>query len=473
MLYPGDEFSEAERARLRPYFTNLDRPVFPLVNLPETVKGAMFARYSRYPGTLRRLFLEEFADSLPEEVPPWHRHEGKRAADLYERVFVGYGDDSIAQIGGVHLACEWTSNILTKILQRPRLGAYLEQSTRYIAYDRPTPAGGTATTGDPSSDPSLRSRRWIELFDAYAPASPRVPIMGRAATLPARRRPAPQPPTRARCKAKALDLLRGLLPAALAVARGHLRVSGQTYEQLDPAPARPSRCPRRAACGEHDPSNAAQAVDARASSHARRRVPTAAAAWIDFLQRERARRQTVRCADSGSSCRRATATERAVGAPACSVEGDERTAARRRSCSRPPTRRSDGRIGERDRGRCHAATQGAQLHRRPGRRGATNRRHRPGRGLRGAALPLRDRLRLRRLPRPAAPPDAHRPVADARRPSSAPTYPRRYDAGGCRHDYRRALEISRREYERLRRCRPPGGTGAVRAVPRLPDPLHA
>ncbi len=68
--------------------------------------------------------------------------EGERAAKLYERVFLGYGDDSIAQVGGAHIACEWVSNILTKLLQRGRLAAYLEQSTRYIPYDRPLPDGG-------------------------------------------------------------------------------------------------------------------------------------------------------------------------------------------------------------------------------------------------------------------------------------------------------------------------------------------
>ena len=142
MDYPVETFTEAERARLAPHFTNLDRPVFALVNLPETVKGALFARYSRYPGTLRRLFLDEFADSVPEHRGAYDGEEGKRAAELYERIFVGYGDDSVAQLGGAHVACEWTSNILTKILQRPRLGAYLEQSTRYIAYDAPMPGGG-------------------------------------------------------------------------------------------------------------------------------------------------------------------------------------------------------------------------------------------------------------------------------------------------------------------------------------------
>ena len=228
MLYPTDEFSEAERARLRPYFTNLDRPVFALVNLPETVKGAMFARYSRYPGTLRRLFLEEFADSLPEEVPPWHREEGERAADLYQKVFVGYGDDSIAQMGGVHLACEWTSNILTKILQRPRLGAYLEQSTRYIAFDRPTPAGGFRYYRDPvlGSEYAVAMDR---LFDCYSSLIPRVQswvgerYRPRAGDSPAAHRRA--------VHAKTLDLLRGLLPAASLSHMG-IFASGQTYEQL-------------------------------------------------------------------------------------------------------------------------------------------------------------------------------------------------------------------------------------------------
>src|SRR3984893_17547939 len=136
--YAVETFSADEEDILRRYVTNIDRPVFALVNLPETVKGALFARYSRYPGTLRRLFLEEFADDVPTTDEPWHG-EGQRAAQLYERIFVGYGDDSVAQLGGAHLACEWVSNVLTKLLQRPRLGAYLEQSTRYLAYDAPMP----------------------------------------------------------------------------------------------------------------------------------------------------------------------------------------------------------------------------------------------------------------------------------------------------------------------------------------------
>jgi thymidylate synthase ThyX len=60
----------------------------------------------------------------------------ERADELYQRIFVEYGDDSVAQLGGVHLACEQASNVLTKVLEWGRLMSYLEQSTRYLGYDR-------------------------------------------------------------------------------------------------------------------------------------------------------------------------------------------------------------------------------------------------------------------------------------------------------------------------------------------------
>ena len=62
----------------------------------------------------------------------------ERADKLYARVLNEYGDDSVAQLGGAHLACEGVSNVLTKVLEWGRLMAYLEQSTRYVPYtDRP------------------------------------------------------------------------------------------------------------------------------------------------------------------------------------------------------------------------------------------------------------------------------------------------------------------------------------------------
>src|ERR1700730_7597286 len=99
------EFSDSEVAALTPYVTNADPPIFALINLPETVKGALFARYSRSPKSLRRLFLDEFADQVTDTPAASSTVGTARADRLYQRVFNDYGDDSVAQLGGVHLAC--------------------------------------------------------------------------------------------------------------------------------------------------------------------------------------------------------------------------------------------------------------------------------------------------------------------------------------------------------------------------------
>src|ERR1700677_4842261 len=138
-----DSFTEEEQALLSRCFTNLDGPVFALINLPEVVKGAPFARSSRSPKSLRRLFLDEFVGELDisGDVTVDATVGLARAEQLYEKVFVEYGDDSVAQLGGVHLACEQASNVLSKVLEWGRLMAYLEQSTRYIAYNQRLESG--------------------------------------------------------------------------------------------------------------------------------------------------------------------------------------------------------------------------------------------------------------------------------------------------------------------------------------------
>jgi thymidylate synthase ThyX len=228
--YPVEEFREEERRLLSPHFTNLDRPVFALVNLPETIKGALFARYSRYGGTLRRLYLDEFAADVPEGGRPFEGEEGERAAGLYERVFSGFGDDSIAQLGGAHVACEWVSNVLTKVLQRGRLAAYLEQSTRYIPYDQPLPdsaGGGHRFYRDDELGPEY-AQTMEELFAIYSRS------LAQVRKWAAERWPRGDQPEKAwerSIKAKALDLLRGLLPASTLSHVG-IYASGQAYEQL-------------------------------------------------------------------------------------------------------------------------------------------------------------------------------------------------------------------------------------------------
>jgi len=226
MEYPVESFNEDERSRLAPHFTNLDQPVFAITGLPETVKGALFARYSRYQGTLRRLYLDEFAGDVAPAAP--FEGEGERAAQLYERIFLGYGDDSVAQLGGAHVACEWVSNVLTKVLQRSRLMSYLEQSTRYIAYDAAMPNGGYRYYRHPELGPEY-ARTMDGLFDTYARSLPVVEAW--AADRFPRTGEEPESAYRRSIKAKALDLLRGLLPAASLSHMG-IFASGQAYEQL-------------------------------------------------------------------------------------------------------------------------------------------------------------------------------------------------------------------------------------------------
>src|SRR5258705_13738300 len=92
-----ETFTSDEARALTPYFTNTDRPVFALINLPETVKGALFARYSRSAKSLRRLFLDEFLGDVPAAASRRETVGTERADRLYARVLSEYGDDSAAQ----------------------------------------------------------------------------------------------------------------------------------------------------------------------------------------------------------------------------------------------------------------------------------------------------------------------------------------------------------------------------------------
>ncbi|MFZ4516208.1 MAG: FAD-dependent thymidylate synthase [Acidimicrobiia bacterium] len=234
MLYVAEQFTEEESAILRPYFTNLDGPVFALANLPEVVKGALFARYSRSDKSLKRLFLDEFVEELDISGDmTFDASIGlKRAEQLYDRVFLEYGDDSVAQLGGVHLACEQASNLLTKVLEWGRLMAYLEQSTRYIPYD--TRLGGRYRYYRPSDlVDSPYGARYVadsdRLFDIYGSLLP-------ALTDWARER-YPKDPSdsdfvyKQTIKAKACDAVRGILPASTLSNVG-IYGPGQSFESL-------------------------------------------------------------------------------------------------------------------------------------------------------------------------------------------------------------------------------------------------
>ncbi len=232
--YVAEEWSDAEADLLRRYFTNLDGPVFGLVNLPEVVKGALFARYSRSPKSLRRLFLDEFVGDLDTtgDASIDATIGLRRAEALYDKVFFDYGDDSVAQLGGVHLACEQASNLLTKVLEWGRLMAYLEQSTRYVAYDGRL-GGRYRYHRDPGVLASPLGIRYVadldRLFETYAQLLPTMSEHFRCLH--------PKDPAdsdfvyRQSIRAKAFDSLRGLLPAA-SLSNVGIYGTGQGYEAL-------------------------------------------------------------------------------------------------------------------------------------------------------------------------------------------------------------------------------------------------
>lgn len=245
--YASEQFTEQERRLLSRYFTNDHLPVFALVNLPEVVKGALFARYSRSDKSLRRLFLDEFADDLSDSglSDSGLSNSGDRVADggsvaagtraekLYDKVFLDYGDDSVAQLGGVHLACEQASNLLTKILERGRLAAYLEQSTRYVPYDSRLPNGRYRYYRDPGILGSDLGARYVadmdRAFDTYG--SLLGPLQAYLAREHSRPSEVSELAWRRSVRAQALDALRGLLPVG-ALSNVGIYASGQSFEQL-------------------------------------------------------------------------------------------------------------------------------------------------------------------------------------------------------------------------------------------------
>lgn len=234
-LYNGamPPLNASERAQLERYFTNLDRPVFALRNLPEVVKGALFSRYSRTERSLRRVLLDEFLRSPDLELAA-SAEDGApatgRAEDFYERVLVGYGDDSVAELAGAHLAVEQISTLAAKALEDSRIGiSPLEKSTRYVRFDRRDDEGRFLYHRGPKLSHPAYEAGMDRLFTTYSDLV--VPL-----TEAVRERHPMLPDEaergwRAATRAKALDLLRGLLPAATLTNVG-LYGNGRAFEYL-------------------------------------------------------------------------------------------------------------------------------------------------------------------------------------------------------------------------------------------------
>ena len=225
--YVQAEYTTAERRVLGRHFTPIDGPVAVLTQMPDVTRAALFARYSRTVKPLKRVFLDEFYRE-EEDVSETADVGAARASDLFSRVLADYGDDSVAQLAGVHVSCEQVSNLLTKVLERGRLMGYLEQSTRYVYYGD-QPGGRYRYYRDPEifEGPLAAS---VEaaldgLFAAYAEVNEAVREMLQ------RDIPPEDAAARRAARAAALDVARGLLPAAT-VSNVGIFASPQAYELL-------------------------------------------------------------------------------------------------------------------------------------------------------------------------------------------------------------------------------------------------
>src|SRR5215813_10328144 len=261
-----EDFLSAEQHSLSPFFTNLTEPVFGL-KLPQEIAGALFSRYSRSTKSLRRIFADEFlgnSDLLLDQLPGGSSSSTeqsaalKKAREFYDRVLVGYGDDSVAQLGGAHVACEQISNVTAKLVEDARIGiAPLEKSTRYVRFDAKEPNGDYLFYKEPKIMTSVHREAYLSvlrrLFETYAAQIEPMIVFVRA-SLPIETVEWKHPQTgepltykdaakdeqlrhwaetayRSTVRAQACDVLRAYLPAATLTNVGLFGV-GQAFEHL-------------------------------------------------------------------------------------------------------------------------------------------------------------------------------------------------------------------------------------------------
>jgi thymidylate synthase ThyX len=241
-----EAFTNEETKLLQPFVSNTDKNVFVLKNLPEVIKGALFSRYSRTSKGLRRLLLDEFilgkegafkeiADAVQtnnNQSPSNQTLAIQKAQDFYDRILDGYGDDSIGELGGAHLAVENVSNMGTKIIQDSRIGGSpLEKSTRYILFDKKY-NGEYAFYKDPVILASDLADVYVStnntLFDTY---SELVNHMKKFFMELNPQGDIPDNAYKFSIRAKACDALRGLLPTSTLTNMGVFG-NGRFFENL-------------------------------------------------------------------------------------------------------------------------------------------------------------------------------------------------------------------------------------------------
>jgi thymidylate synthase ThyX len=247
MIEGYEEFSEGQVKILGRYVTNTSSNIFALRNLPEVIKGALFSRYSRSSLGLRSLLLKDFI--LNEEtsfnaIAGQHQTEEdvesedqlvatKKAQNFYDRILDGYGDDSIGELGGAHLAIENVSMIAAKIVEDARIGGSpLEKSTRYIYFDQKV-NGEYLFYREPILMTSAYRDDYLNtcnmLFDTYSQLIP--PLTEFMEKRFPKEHEVSKVAYTAALRAKVLDCLRGLLPSSALTNMG-IFGNGRFFENL-------------------------------------------------------------------------------------------------------------------------------------------------------------------------------------------------------------------------------------------------
>lgn len=243
-----EDFTESQLKILNRYVTNTRSHIFALKNLPEVIKGALFSRYSRSSLGLRSLLLKEFVSnndeasfnsivgikSDEEEEPPTDQAIAiQKAQNFYDRILDGYGDDSIGELGGAHIAIENISMLGANMLEDCRIGGSpLEKSTRYIYFDQKV-KGEYLYYREPVLMTSAFRDIYIKtcnmLFETYSKLIP--PLTSFFEQKFPKDPSNSQAAYAAATRAKVLDCLRGLLPAGTLTNMGFFG-NGRFYEQL-------------------------------------------------------------------------------------------------------------------------------------------------------------------------------------------------------------------------------------------------
>ena len=243
MIENYENFTEQQKQILSKYVTNTHSNIFALTNLPEVIKGALFSRYSRSNLGLRSLLIKEFIQNEETNFHGIARQDVthvteqtdaiKKAQNFYDRILDGYGDDSIGELGGAHLALENISILAAKEIEDARIGGSpLEKSTRYIYFDQKY-QGEYLYYREPhlvtSAYRDLYEKTCNMLFETYSRLIPFVSNL-MMTTFP-KSEDVSSGAYNAALRAKVLDCLRGLLPASTLTNMGVFG-NGRFYEGL-------------------------------------------------------------------------------------------------------------------------------------------------------------------------------------------------------------------------------------------------